>query len=80
MVVNKRIAFLFPGQGAQYPQMALDLYQQSTAVQELFALASEAAGIDLTGLLEKASPEELKRTDSASYHKPGEPGRRLGAA
>ncbi|MFZ5368278.1 MAG: ACP S-malonyltransferase [Spirochaetota bacterium] len=63
MVVNKRIAFLFPGQGAQYPQMALDLYQQSTAVQELFALASEAAGIDLKGLLEKASAEELKRTD-----------------
>lgn len=63
MVKQKKIAFLFPGQGAQYPQMALDLYQQSKAVQELFALASEAAGIDLRSLLERASAEELKRTD-----------------
>lgn len=63
MVIQKRIAFLFPGQGAQYPQMALDLYQESKRVQKLFDQASEAAGMDLKALLERASAEELKRTD-----------------
>jgi len=63
MVTNKRIAFVFPGQGAQYPQMALDLYESSKSVQQLFAVASEAAGMDLKAFLEKASADELKRTD-----------------
>lgn len=63
MVKQKRIAFLFPGQGAQYPRMALDLYQESKAVQDLFALASEAAGMDMKALLEEADEERLKRTD-----------------
>ncbi|AEJ20163.1 ACP S-malonyltransferase [Gracilinema caldarium] len=63
MVTKKRIAFVFPGQGAQYPQMALDLYKASRSVQDLFAVASEAAGIDLKALLENATAEELKRTD-----------------
>lgn len=63
MVIQKKIAFLFPGQGAQYPQMALDLYQESRSVQELFAIASEAAGMDLKALLEQTSAEALKRTD-----------------
>lgn len=63
MVIQKRIAFLFPGQGAQYPQMALDLYQESKRVQKLFDQASEAAGMNMKALLERASAEELKRTD-----------------
>ncbi|WP_304224554.1 ACP S-malonyltransferase [Gracilinema caldarium] len=63
MVTKKRIALLFPGQGAQYPQMALDLYNASKTVKELFTLASEAAGMDMKALLETASAEELKRTD-----------------
>ncbi|MFQ3547281.1 MAG: ACP S-malonyltransferase [Termitinemataceae bacterium] len=63
MVMNKKIVFLFPGQGAQYPRMALDLYQASAEVQQLFALASAAAAMDLKALLETADAEILKRTD-----------------
>jgi [acyl-carrier-protein] S-malonyltransferase len=54
--------FLFPGQGAQYPGMAKDFYETSKAVRDLFALASDASGIDLKRLLFEGSEEELKQT------------------
>ena len=57
-----KTCFLFPGQGAQYPGMARDFYETSKAVRDLFALASEASGIDLKKLLFEGSEEELKQT------------------
>jgi [acyl-carrier-protein] S-malonyltransferase len=57
-----KTCFLFPGQGAQYSGMAKDFYETSKAVRELFALASEASGIDLKKLLFEGSEEELKQT------------------
>jgi [acyl-carrier-protein] S-malonyltransferase len=63
MVVNKP-AFLFPGQGAQYRGMALDLFEAGgAAVRELFALASETMGRDMKALLAEADEETLKRSD-----------------
>ncbi|MDR1802666.1 MAG: ACP S-malonyltransferase [Treponema sp.] len=56
--------FLFPGQGAQFPGMALDLFEAGDeSVKRLFSLASEIFGKDMIELLRSASPEELKRTD-----------------
>ena len=60
--------FLFPGQGAQFPGMALDLLEASSGrggerVKRLFALASEVIGKDMAAMLKNASPETLKRTD-----------------
>jgi [acyl-carrier-protein] S-malonyltransferase len=57
-----KTCFLFPGQGAQYPGMAKDFYETSKAVRDLFALASEASGIDLKRLLFEGGEEELKQT------------------
>jgi [acyl-carrier-protein] S-malonyltransferase len=57
-----KTCFLFPGQGAQYPGMAKDFYETSTAVRELFALAAEVSGIDLKKLLFEGSEDELKQT------------------
>ena len=57
-------AFLFPGQGAQYPGMAKDLWESSPEVKDLFALASEATSMDLRRLLFEGSEEELKATDN----------------
>ena len=58
--------FLFPGQGAQYPGMALDFLEQensSLRIRRLFSLAREIFGRDPVALLRDLSPEELKRTD-----------------
>lgn len=58
-----RTCFLFPAQGAQYPGMAHDLWEYSSAVKELFGIASEATGTDLQRLLFEGTEEELRATD-----------------
>ena len=58
-----RTCFLFPAQGAQYPGMARDLWEHSSAVKELFGIASEATGTDLQRLLFDGTEEELRATD-----------------
>ena len=61
--------FLFPGQGAQYPGMALDLLESSSRsgggerVKKLFSLASQMFGKDMAALLGSIEPDTLKRTD-----------------
>ncbi|GAB1482202.1 hypothetical protein MASR2M78_10170 [Treponema sp.] len=60
---NYKVAFLFPGQGSQYPKMGLDFLAGSSKVRDLFRIASDAAGRDLEELLENSDEETLKRTD-----------------
>ncbi len=55
--------FLYPGQGAQFPGMARDLWEESDQVKELFTLASDVTGWDMTKLLFESPAEELSRTD-----------------
>ncbi|MCX7655920.1 MAG: ACP S-malonyltransferase [Treponemataceae bacterium] len=62
-MVTKKYAFLFPGQGAQYPGMGLDFYEQSAAVRDLFGIASDVAQINFRILLAEAGEDTLKRTD-----------------
>lgn len=63
-ITNKRYAFIFPGQGAQYQGMALDFLETgSTAVKDLFDLASAAVGKDMQAQLRDTDAETLMRTD-----------------
>jgi len=57
----KKIAYLFPGQGAQYTNMAMDLIS-SNAVVSLFQTASDILGKDIKEIL-KSDADTLKRTD-----------------
>jgi [acyl-carrier-protein] S-malonyltransferase len=63
-MVVKNPAFLFPGQGAQYQGMALDILSAGGAeVKALFGLASEVMGRDMPALIRDADGETLKRSD-----------------
>ncbi|GHT73484.1 malonyl CoA-acyl carrier protein transacylase [Spirochaetia bacterium] len=60
------VAFLFPGQGAQYPGMALDLLEAGgQEVRNLFVMASDIMGRDMAVLIRDADSETLKRSDIA---------------
>jgi [acyl-carrier-protein] S-malonyltransferase len=65
MITNDtKTVFLFPGQGAQYPGMGLDLLEKGgAAVRELFALASETMGRDMAALLADTDEASLRRSD-----------------
>ncbi|WP_196895284.1 ACP S-malonyltransferase [Aureivirga marina] len=55
-------AYIFPGQGAQFSGMGLDLYENSTVAQELFEKANEILGFSITDIMFEGSAEDLKQT------------------
>lgn len=55
-------AYIFPGQGAQFTGMGLDLYENSTLAQELFEKANEILGFPITDIMFEGTPEDLKET------------------
>ncbi len=58
-----KIAFLYAGQGAQYPGMAKDLYEEIPEVKELLD-AAEAIRPGTLAQMFAGTEEELKRTDN----------------
>jgi [acyl-carrier-protein] S-malonyltransferase len=55
-------AYIFPGQGAQYSGMGLDLYENSPLAKELFEQANTILGFKITDTMFKGSAEDLKDT------------------
>ena len=55
-------AYIFPGQGAQFSGMGLDLYENSTLAQELFEKANDILGFHITDIMFEGSAEDLKET------------------
>lgn len=55
-------AYIFPGQGAQFSGMGLDLYEKSPFAQELFENANDILGFHITDIMFEGSTEDLKQT------------------
>jgi [acyl-carrier-protein] S-malonyltransferase len=55
-------AYIFPGQGAQFSGMGLDLYENSSAAQHLFEDANEILGFHITDIMFEGTAEALKET------------------
>src|SRR5258708_23531630 len=58
-----KIAFLFPGQGAQAVGMGRELYRDLPAARELFDRASDLLGFNLKAVCFEGPAEALEATD-----------------
>ena len=57
-----RLAFLFPGQGAQSVGMGRALTEAEPLARDVFACADRVLGYSLTDICWNGSPEELKKS------------------
>tara|TARA_R110002051_G_scaffold229291_4_gene291305 strand:- start:895 stop:1779 length:885 start_codon:yes stop_codon:yes gene_type:complete len=55
-------AYVFPGQGAQFVGMGLDLYEKYSIAQQLFEQANDILGFSITDIMFEGTPEALKET------------------
>ena len=55
-------AYVFPGQGAQFPGMGKDLYESNVLARELMDKANEVLGFRLTDIMFSGTAEELQQT------------------
>ncbi len=59
-----KIAFMFPGQGAQTVGMGKDLYDKYEEIREVYKKASEISGKDIAELTFNSTMEELSKTEN----------------
>lgn len=55
-------AYVFPGQGSQYPGMAKDLYESNEDVRTMLEKANEILGFRITDIMFEGTAEDLKQT------------------
>jgi [acyl-carrier-protein] S-malonyltransferase len=56
-------AYIFPGQGAQFTGMVLDLYNNFQMAHELFEKANEILGFRITDIMFEGTADQLKQTN-----------------
>lgn len=55
-------AFVFPGQGAQFPGMGKHLYETSPMAKKMFEQANDLLGFRITDIMFSGTEEDLKQT------------------
>jgi len=58
-------AFVFPGQGSQFPGMGKEHYDNSAFAKKLFEHANEVLGFRISDIMFSGTEAELKKTDVA---------------
>ena len=62
--MDMKKAFVFPGQGSQYPGMGKDLYDKYPTARRAFEEADEALGFPLSKLCFEGTEEDLQLTEN----------------
>jgi [acyl-carrier-protein] S-malonyltransferase len=59
---NMKKAYVFPGQGAQYVGMGMDMYLNNALAKELFERANQILGFSITDIMFEGTAEDLVQT------------------
>jgi [acyl-carrier-protein] S-malonyltransferase len=55
-------AFVFPGQGSQFPKMGLDIYETHVKAKQIFEQANQILGFNISEIMFHGSEDDLKQT------------------
>ncbi len=58
-----KTAYVFPGQGAQFPGMAQELYNENSVCRDMMDEANEILGFPITEVMFHGTAEDLKQTN-----------------